>query len=106
MPILIEVTVLVGIGELAVAVVAPAETSETGGITVQEVPILIEVTVLVGIGELAATGGALAKVSETQIMPISDTKRDTMAILKIIDLICCILLKYVISFTFQYLAEC
>ena len=98
-PILIEVQV--GIGELAVAAVALAETSETGGMTVQEVPILIEA--LVGIGELAIAAVALAETSETQVMAISDNRRDTMAILKIIDLICYTLLKYVISLTFQYL---
>ena len=72
------------------------------GITVQEVPILIEVTVLVGI-EVIGTVVTLAEASETQIMVISDTRSDTMAILEIIDLICYILLKYVISLTFQYL---
>ena len=72
------------------------------GIIVQEVPILIEVTVLVGI-EVIGTVVTLAEASETQIMVISDTRRDTMAILKIIDLICYILLKYVISLTFKYL---
>jgi hypothetical protein len=72
------------------------------GITVQEVPILIEVTVLVGI-EVIGTVVTLAEASETQIMVISDTRSDTMAILEIIDLICYILLKYVISLTFKYL---
>ena len=65
-PILIEV--LVGIGELAIAVVALAETCETGGMTVQEVPILIEV--LVGIGELAIAVVALAETSETGGMTV------------------------------------
>jgi hypothetical protein len=72
------------------------------GIIVQEVPILIEVTVLVGI-EVIGTVVTLAEASETQIMAISDTRSDTMAILEIIDLICYILLKYVISLTFKYL---
>ena len=72
------------------------------GITVQEVPILIEVTVLVGI-EVIGTVVTLAEASETQIMVISDTRSDTMAILEIIDLICYTLLKYVISLTFKYL---
>jgi hypothetical protein len=69
------------------------------------VPILIEVSVLVEMGVVTVFVGmeevtglvvALAEASETQVIAISDTRSDTMVILEIIDLICYILLKYVI----------
>lgn len=54
------------------------------------------VTVFVGMEEVTGLVVALAEASETQVIAISDTRSDTMAILEIIDLICYILLKYVI----------
>ena len=54
------------------------------------------VTVFVGMEEVTGLVVALAEASETQVIAISDTRSDTMVILEIIDLICYILLKYVI----------
>jgi hypothetical protein len=84
-PILIVVLVIAGMGRVTVLV----------GIEV--------VTVLVGMEVVTATVLALAEASETKIMAISDTMIDTMPILKIIDLICYILLKYIIPLKFKYL---